>query len=272
MINVKHIKKDTSPRNKPLTYPGKRPNYSFMLYDKRIIPLSFRTESLSSGRIINLNINYFLESRRKAQLKDRFAVLGYGSNPVPSQLISKLGEDTIVPVIKGFSTNVDVCYNLISSHGYAYAEILLNQPNVQTNFFVIFLDQEQLEIMNQSEQNYELLAFPERVIIETGEELGKLYFYAGKRKIWVPKEFDSPVRISEIGAKRRTGKQLTQIQTLKLAINEFELSKKGIFDVKQLVYTIRQQSANKNYDLKYFIQEKVAQDPNSLEAVSEKLK
>lgn len=54
-----------------------------------------------------------------------------------------------------------------------------------------------------------------------------LYIFAGYRKIWVPSGYSTPIPVAELPSEGRKVKGLTQKQVLKLAIQEFDLSRFG---------------------------------------------
>lgn len=276
-----------APRNEPLKYPGIRPERSFILNNGNIHPILYddqekgRLESTYSGRAVIDNegntkgIDNFLKSQGKTPLGERYAVLGFGSNPVPGQLMSKLGEDTVVPVIFGEMKDTDVVYNIISVRGYVFAELAFDQIGIKGSVAITFLDYEQLQLMNRTEQNYDLAFIPKEVILESGEKIygGKNdvagLFYAGKRKIWVPERHDGPVAIAELPSTGRNGVTLNQEGTLDLIVDEFNLSSRGIHSGVELAQYIRTETnQDKPNKLKDFLQHSVFENPKSLEPVN----
>ena len=171
--------------------------------------------------------------------------------------------------------DADVVYNLISAQGYAFAELALNQHGVKGNVAITFLDSDQLQIMNETEQNYNLAFVPRDVILESGEKVrgGENnvpgLFYAGKRKIWVPEGYDTPIAIAELPSVGRTAIALNQERTLDLIVKKFELYKRGINSGKELSQHIRTEATEHRPDkVKDYLQRSVAEDPRSLEPVS----
>lgn len=276
-----------APRDDALRYPGQRPNRSFVLADQLVWTISYNNESKGStglGQVfLDSNdqyfaINKFLASRQAASLEERFPVIGYGSNPVPGQLLSKLGQETIVPVVLGKIQNSDLVYNLISNMGYVFAEMIFNEGGSEGNVGVTFLDRRQLEIMIESEQNYYLAYSPADVILESGEKLlggenNALYIFAGFRKIWIPAGYDGPIAIAELFSSGRRLKSLNQIETLELVIEQFNLKKKGLSTPRELAERLRCESQldEKPGKLKYDLQKAVDGDPRSLPPLAESL-
>lgn len=266
-----------APREHPLEYPGHRPKTGFILAEEKVYPIVWDDKdrgTTSKGQVIlNENkpnsINRFLDSYHVAPLEKRFAVIGYGSNIVPGQLVSKFGKNTVVPVILGKIKGYDVVYNLISNMGYAFAEMYKNK-SVEGNIGITFLDKKQFTEMVETEQNYKLAYSPSDVELESGETVkgSKIYIFAGYRKMWVPENYETPIPIAELPANGRAEKPLTQTETLELVIEQFNLKEKGIYTPEDIVNTIRKQSnwEEKSGKLKYELQCDVEQNSRSLPA------
>lgn len=264
-----------APQDNPLNYPGKRPSFSFLQVNEMIYPLQIEPGSHDTVQIDVIKdrvgslaeINRFLHGLGVADLSKRYAVVGYGSNPVPGQLASKFGENTVVPVLLGSLENTDVVYNLISNFGYAFAEILVDQTNINSQIGITFLDDEQLQRMVETEQNYKLGFCPADIVLESGHLLAakSIYCFVGIRKIWVPESLGYPVPIAELSSHRRSNQGLTQKNVLQLAIDEFKLAKENIFTPEQLIYRIRRESHLQEGPpkLKYRIQKRIEQSPVS---------
>ena len=244
-LSPEPVEKYPAPREDALKYPGKRPSTGFVLSNRIVRPIVYNDEekgstgSTANGQVIldadgnYLTINKFLESRKVALLEERFPVIGYGSNPVPGQLISKFGSETVIPVVLGIMRNSDVVYNLISNWGYAFAEMIIGETTSDGNVGVTFLDHQQLEAMIESEQNYYLAYSPSDVILESGEILlgginNALYIFAGFRKIWLPSGYDGPIAIAELYSQGRRLRSLNQIETTELVIEQFNLNSFGL--------------------------------------------
>ena len=205
-------------------------------------------------------------------MERRFPVIGYGSNPVPGQLVSKFGGDCLVPVVRGQAQKCDVVYNLISNMGYAFAELHVDASGAAcADVSITFLDDRQLQMMIETEQNYVLAYSPRDVLLENGQFLsggldGYLYVFAGFRKIWVPRHLPLPVGVADLPSSSRVNPELTQEATLELVVSEFGLQECGIASADDLSKRIRNEAALSEgpEKLKYRIQRAVQNDPRSL--------
>lgn len=244
-----------APLDSPLLYPGIRPDYSFLLADETVFFLQLPdfTEYSDIYSIINscvyvdehgsaVNINKYLQEKNVPILQERYAVIGYGSNPVPGQLVKKFGIDAVVPVLLGTMNNTDIVYNMISNAGYAFAELIFHQADVVCDVGVTFLDDHQLELMIASEEHYNLVFSPNDVLLESGvlypSIRSELLLFAGSRKIWVPEQYGTPVAVKELPSQGRLFPELNQKQYLELAVKEFNLQSLGIRSSEELIYRI----------------------------------
>ncbi len=272
-----------APRDDPLLYPGQRPADSFLLAEGTVWPLSFVADAVgSAASLIHATfpsegdgdarrIDRFLAAKGLAPLAERFAVIGYGSNTVPGQLVSKFGPDAVVPVVFGTIPGSDIVYNLISDQGYAFAEISLNVNGTEGRVGVTFLDEAQLKVMRTTEQNYRLAYCPAEVKLASGDLLtggpsGNGYLFAGFRKVWVPPGLASPIPVAELPAAGRTRSALTQVETLQLAIESFGLHTRGNSTPRALVESVRRDADREEQPgkLKYDLQKAVDEDPRSM--------
>ena len=258
-----------APRDFPLEYPGKRPSRGFILAEEKVYPIVYNknNERVIQNKKESSSINSFLKYHNAAPLEKRFAIIGYGSNIVPGQLLSKFGKDTVVPVFYGKIKGCDIVYNLISNMGYAFADIYKNK-SIERNIGITFLNHNQLSTMIESEENYKLAYSPFNVKLESNQIIdgGKnsaLYIFAGCRKIWRPKGYNEPIPIAELPADRRTQKPFTQTETLELAIKQFNLREKGIQTPKELSMRIKEQDFKGDRKLKEYLQDAVEKDPTS---------
>ena len=278
------------PRQHPLLYPGARPEGSFMLSNGSVFPIAFNGKASEGGQAVGdcevlLNaggdadsIDNFLASRKADSIRDRFPVIGYGSNPVPGQLSSKLGGDAVVPVIYGTMENCNIVYNLISDMGSAYADMVFGRMKTTASVGITFLDRAQLQLMIESERNYRLAYSPVTVTLESGRQLQSgradgVFIFAGIRKIWVPLEYKQPAAIAGLSSANGSLKLHTQPEILDLVVREFELRSAGIADHRDLADRLRQESSmeEKPGKLKYDIQSAVESSPRSLPALADHL-
>ncbi|MFF9045799.1 hypothetical protein [Streptomyces parvulus] len=121
------------PREKPLLYPGAWPRESGLLDGDRLLPLD-RPVHEDGG--------------------DRVPVLAIGSNASPGQLRHKMAEfgvDSPIPMVRSRVTGLDVGVSAhVSRMGYVSASPV-GAPGVVRELFVLWLDPEQLAVIDASE-------------------------------------------------------------------------------------------------------------------------
>lgn len=277
-----------APRVVPLLYPGKRPASGFLLSHGTAHPLRFVRNGANpvlQSRDVDVAmypgspdvaIDRFLMDRGVAPLGSRYPVIGYGSNPVPGQLLEKFGPHTTLPVIFGHLSGCDVAYNLVSNFGYAFADLLVGAAFGRCEVGITFLDQAQLELMVESEQNYHLAYSPGDVHLESGHTIeggpgSALYVFAGLRRVWVPSGFHGPAAVAEIECTDRILRALTQKEYLLLAIEQFELSRRGIHTAEEFSQRLLREANAPEVrgKLKFDLQNYIHNDPRSYPALAE---
>src|SRR5260370_34368559 len=118
------------------TYPGCRPRFSYMFTKKVIYRLNLRT------------LEKFLERRGLPPLGNRYAILAYGSNACPQQLLNKNLTD--VPVLYGRLTGAEAVYaGKKTERGYVPATLARKKGSRAS--WVTLLTREQLQAMDASE-------------------------------------------------------------------------------------------------------------------------
>ncbi|MFH9817224.1 hypothetical protein [Streptomyces sp. NPDC017230] len=121
------------PREEPLLYPGVWPRESGLLDGDRLLPLD---RPVHEDRV------------------DRVPVLAIGSNASPGQLRHKMAEfgiDSPIPMVKARVTGVDVGVSAhVSRMGYVSASPV-GAPGLVRELFVLWLDAEQLAVIDASE-------------------------------------------------------------------------------------------------------------------------
>ncbi len=183
-LSIKSATDYPAPRESPLSYPGRRPRWSFLLLrGGQVHPVDLPPNPLPKSSQLGLcgvmadsgqqlALDGFLSELGVATMERRFLVIAYGSNSVPGQLTSKFGQDCVVPVIKGHAQGCDVVYNLISNRGYAFAELYIDgAASACADVSITFLDDHQLQIMVETEENYILAYSPRDVRLENGQYL-----------------------------------------------------------------------------------------------------
>ncbi|WP_395572491.1 hypothetical protein [Streptomyces sp. BK79] len=118
------------PREEPLLYPGAWPRESGVLDGDRLLPLD------------------------RVTFEDRVPVLAIGSNGSPGQLRHKMTEfgiDSPLPMVRARVTGLDIGVSAhVSRMGYVSASPM-GAPGVVRELFVLWLDAEQLAVIDASE-------------------------------------------------------------------------------------------------------------------------
>jgi hypothetical protein len=132
------------------TYPGRRPRFSFLFTQDGIHRLKLR------------NLDTFLRERNLPPVTERYAVVAYGSNACPGQLIGK--KLTNVPVIFGHLVGAEAVYaRRTTSKGYMPAT--LARKGGERSNWVTLLTRDQLRTMDTSEGrqggSYDLAELPD---------------------------------------------------------------------------------------------------------------
>ncbi|MGW5637859.1 hypothetical protein [Streptomyces sp. NPDC003832] len=119
-----------APRDHPLLYPGRWPSDSALLDGDRLLPLD---------RLVH---------------PDRTPVLAIGSNACPGQLRHKFDEfdiDSPVPMVRARVTGVEIGVSAhVSRLGYVSASPV-HAPGRERELFVLWLNAEQLAVVDASE-------------------------------------------------------------------------------------------------------------------------
>jgi hypothetical protein len=120
----------------PATYPGRRPLFSFFFTSKGIYRLKFRA------------LRSLLKKQGLPSLDERYAILAYGSNACPHQLLNKNLTD--VPVLYGRLKGAEAVYaGRTTQKGYVPAT--LARKSGTRSSWVTLLTREQLALMDDSE-------------------------------------------------------------------------------------------------------------------------
>ncbi|MGW0876241.1 hypothetical protein ACWD3Z_38015 [Streptomyces sp. NPDC002740] len=148
-----------APRDHPLSYPGAWPAASGLLRGDELLPLDRLTHP------------------------GRTPVVAVGSNASPAQLRDKMARFAVtsaVPMVKARVTGIDIGVSAhVSRLGYVSASPV-DAPSVTRELFVIWLDPEQLALIDATEPNYDRVLLPApgfRVELENGEELLDAFAY-----------------------------------------------------------------------------------------------
>ncbi|MFE6823486.1 hypothetical protein [Streptomyces sp. NPDC057690] len=148
-----------APRDHPLSYPGAWPATSGLLHGDELLPLDRLTHP------------------------GRTPVVAVGSNASPAQLRHKMAEFGVtspIPMVKARVTGIEVGVSAhVSRVGYVSASPV-DAPAVTRELFVIWLDPEQLALIDATEPNYDRVLLPApgfRVELENGEALLDAFAY-----------------------------------------------------------------------------------------------
>ncbi len=134
----------------PATYPGRRPRFSFFFTPQGIYRVRLRT------------LTRFLASLNLPPTGERYAVLAYGSNACPGQLMLKYKEYglTNVPVLYGRLTGAAAVYaHRPTRKGYVSAT--LAQKKGSRSSWINLLTKDQLTAMDRSEGRPEFYVLTE---------------------------------------------------------------------------------------------------------------
>jgi hypothetical protein len=210
-----------SAREDPTVYPGARPPQSYLLEGTKVRLIEFKNPGdigsgqveADDGALIALNLQ--LKQLGTAALDDRIAVIGYGSNRNPGQILKKWSDargrtdakekgfdqvQDVVPVLKGTLENIDVVVEQFVNYGTVYAGILESPQTIgqKTEVWLTLLDPIQLKIMNESEgihsspPNYQMAVFPGYKIEGFRKTISPLG-YAGNSRIFKSRTHNSPI-------------------------------------------------------------------------------
>ena len=247
---------DSAPRDDPLSYPGKRPNHSF-LFDGNYI----RNLSLCSGA----NIISALE-KIGVDPDNAYVMMGYGSNACPAQLASKFGQDMRnMPVIRGFLEGFDVVYAAGFAAYGAIPATLSESAGTTVEVWVNILDRKQVRAMDSTEglgTQYYLAEMPIQFKAENGVKISPVHAYIHSAGALAPEK--QLVALAGIPASRRRFEAQTQKEILNWA-------RKTIMpecaDVDELVNTVRLNRESATHKLKAF--RTVTQTLNVIKSVNQ---
>jgi len=240
------IKDWRAARQFPQTYPGDRPEQSYLLLNENIHLLFWeKTDDITTayfhqaeGR--HIKVDEVLKNMGLPTMLERFGVLAYGANRNPATLSIKFrnyhyksaGKGLAVPVIKGNLCEADVVACNIYGQGYLYADLLYNTEdtaNTQVEAWLNLLDGDQLRVMNDSEAvktgMYAVGVFPGYTIDAAGQALTPLG-YAGNSNIFISPEFGKPLAFSTVVAKNRALPEMQPVAMLDHLLNGFKIRDK----------------------------------------------
>lgn len=169
------------PIGHPLIYPGRLPGESGLLDGDHFLALRRRTASDGWRLAGGGTLDGALRGRGRPVMADRRPVLAVGSNGSPAQLHRKLAGRARVLVPMTYVT-VGGLVSGVSAHvsraGYVPAAPVL-APGATGRFVVLWLDEEQLPVVDATEPNYHRIPLPGSVSLDGGAG-GGCAVYAGR--------------------------------------------------------------------------------------------
>jgi hypothetical protein len=177
-----------------LDYPYRIPTGSYLQVDGRTLPLP------SAG----------------LGLEERTAVLALGSNAAPEVLDRKLASaprGAPVPVVRARLRDFDSVYSAhVSAYGAVPATIQAS-PGTEVSTFVVYLTEDQLRLMSETEPNYELaLLHGVSCQLDTGESLSSVASYLSRHGCLGMG--GSEVALARVAARDRRFPAMTQPEVL----------------------------------------------------------
>jgi hypothetical protein len=131
------------------------------------------------------HVNLALLLLNATPMDRRFPVLAVGSNAAPGQLRHKFrtGEvSNVVPVTRCAVRGLTVSHSPhVSNPGYIPYVPAADENARSSRFFVLWLDRHQIEAMNATEPNYDLVCVADYPLdLDSGDSIGVYSVYRGK--------------------------------------------------------------------------------------------
>lgn len=232
---------DPAPSNCPEVYPGRRPNFSYVLHDECVYSLT----KADGDCKIDQTLDQMLVKLNAAKINERIKVLGYGSNVNPSQCFKKFKEnnnnDSPLIVLLGWLKNYDVVYaSKISRYG-AIPAALDSSTRTTVSVGINLLDSEQCKIMTKTEGGYELTNLQTQVELQVLQEQIDVMYY--KYNNIPPDKNNCPISLKDVFACNRVNSEMTEHEVLDYVANKFDFE-----DGKKMAYTVKSESNNELYD------------------------
>lgn len=234
-----------APRDDALSYPGSRPNSSYLFFKNDIYPIKMiQNKPLSQSTVLLPDgseplLDEQLLKWKSLPMDDRYVIIGYGSNANPAQLSVKFKDNSEpIPVIRGIMRGYDVVFSpLVASYG-AIPATIEKSIGTEVEIWINFLDEEQIRIMDKSEgrgKNYQLVKIDDEAILDNGERMSPVYSYVASNGTLQIN--DKPIRFSTINAKNPKYQQMTELDMYEFFVkNYFKLQHSGdLIDFHKLV-------------------------------------
>lgn len=199
------------PITEPLTYPGRIPGTSGVLIDVKFHSLrAVAGAEPEQWQMSSTPLSRVLQQHGGSPMSARAPVVAVGSNAAPSQLVRKFATRSARPVVPVTLSDASNLVPGVSAHvskpGYIPA-VPVKVPGAASRLSVLWLDNVQLRILDESEPNYWRRRLPAEsfpVRLESGVALSKCFLYVGKHGCLVDTQ----------GQPRRLTDQRTLIQEL----------------------------------------------------------
>lgn len=178
----------------PETYPGPRPRFSFFFNSKGIYRSQLRT------------VNKLLVDRGLTPLGERYAILAYGSNACPGQLLRKYKTTGLnhVPVLFGRLVGAEAVYAHRQTMEDHYVPATLARKAGGRPTWITMLTADQIKQMDESEGrpgSYELAELPDVEFFVGGSKFAPLYTYVNIRHGVMIRD-GNPVTLRSVKQKR----------------------------------------------------------------------
>ena len=199
------------PITEPLTYPGRIPGTSGVLIDAKFHSLrAVAGAEPEQWQMSSTPLSRVLKQHGGSPMSARVPVVAVGSNAAPSQLVRKFATRSVRPIVPVTLSDASNLVPGVSAHvskpGYIPA-VPVKVPGAASRLSVLWLDNVQLRILDETEPNYWRRRLPAEsfpVRLESGVALSKCFLYVGKHGCLVDTQ----------GQPRRLTDQRTLIQEL----------------------------------------------------------
>jgi hypothetical protein len=237
-----------APREVPTVYPGKRPKFSFLFYGHAVYPINVNEGKRLGDSTVAVNgkdvsLNTALEELNAAKIEERYLIISYGSNVNPVQLSLKFQKpEHVIPMFKGRLRGYDIVYAAqMAPYGSVPATIEKSE-NTDIEIWISLLDNEQLKIMDETEnrgKSYWLVQIDDELTLENREYLSTFYSYISTRGILAVE--GRPARLTEINASGAKYKAMTETEVLEY-IHSNLTGRKVSDDLQRFLKRIRNDS------------------------------
>ncbi|MFN2478322.1 MAG: hypothetical protein ABR615_04010, partial [Pseudonocardiaceae bacterium] len=198
MPDIQKIGLDLSPSEHPLSYPGKLVTANCLLFGSWLyvlrpipgLPLADWSVQHDGGPLSLTNadrLGTVLPAARVAPMARRSAVVAVGSNAAPGQLSYKYRDHlhhNIIPITHVITSNLTVAHSAhVSKAGYIPFIPVLTEGARRLKLSVLWLDDEQLRRMDDTEPNYTRVAIESpavRAQLDSGLFLESFDLYRGR--------------------------------------------------------------------------------------------